>query len=315
MILFILSILCLIGGVIITYMSGAYDGHKTYFPAFIGAGLALVLLAVSCVGVVPTGYTGILTTFGAVSDRTLDAGINFTLPWQHIVTMDNRTQRAQIETAAFSSDIQQVDLLMSVNYCIDRSTAQELYRTVGKSYYDNVMLPRIHENTKAVFAGYTAESLISQREYLSERIAETTRRDMEPYGITVVSVSVENIDFTDAFTNAVESKQVAAQNKLTAETEQAQKTMEEQAIAERAIIAAKAEAEQSVIAAEADLEVVKIQAEASLYAGEREAEMNKRISEALTKQLIDYYWIKQWDGKLPTTVLGESGNYIVDLTQ
>lgn len=312
----ILSIAALALGIIITIaLNSAERSRKIRFPAFIGAGLALVLLVISCIGVVPTGYTGILTTFGAVNSRTLDSGINFVLPWQRVVTMDNRTQRVQIETAAFSSDIQQVDLLMSVNYRIDQTTARELYRTVGQGYYDNVMFPRIQENTKAVFAGYTAESLVSQREYLSERIAENTRRDMEPYGIIIVSVSVENIDFTDAFTNAVEAKQVAAQNKLTAETEQAQKTMEEQAIAERAIIAAKAEAEQSVIAAEADLEVVKIQAEASLYAGEREAEMNKRISEALTKQLIDYYWIKQWDGKLPTTVLGESGSYILNLEE
>ena len=55
-----------------------------------------------------------------------------------------------------------------------------------------------------------------------------------------------------------------------------------------------------------DLEVVKIQAEASLYAGQREAEMNQRIAEALTPDLIQYYEIKQWDGKLPTFMGGES---------
>ena len=137
---------------------------------------------------------------------------------------------------------------------------------------------------------------------------------MLPYGITIVSIAIEDIDFTDAFTTAVEAKQVAAQNKLTAETEQSQKTMEEEATAKRAVISANAEAEKAVIAANADLEVVKIQAEASLYAGEREAEMNKRISEALTSGLIDYYWIKQWDGKLPSTVLSDDMNYMIDLT-
>ncbi len=44
-----------------------------------------------------------------------------------------------------------------------------------------------------------------------------------------------------------------------------------------------------MIAANADLEVVKIQAEASLYAGQREAEMNQRIAEALTPDLLGYY--------------------------
>lgn len=279
--------------------------------------LALVVLLaavmVSSVTVVPTGYTGILTTFGRVENRTISSGAHLILPWQEVVKMDNRTQKVQISTEAFSSDIQQVNLQLSVNYCIDQETAQELYRTVGIHYYENVMYPRILENTKAVFSRYSAENLIAKRNDLSDMIAESTAADMRRYGITIVSIAIEDIDFTDAFTAAVEAKQVAAQNKLTAETEQAQKTMEEEATAKRAVIAANAEAEKAVIAANAELEVVKVQAEAALYAGEKEAEMNKRISESLTDGLIDYYWIKQWDGKLPTTVLGESGNYMFSL--
>ncbi len=273
--------------------------------------LAAVLL--SCVTVVPTGYTGILTTFGRVEERTISAGAHLILPWQEVVKMDNRTQKVQISTEAFSSDIQQVNLQLSVNYCIDQETAQELYRTVGIHYYENVMYPRILENTKAVFSRYSAENLIAKRNDLSDMIAESTAEDMRRYGITIVSIAIEDIDFTDAFTTAVEAKQVAAQNKLTAETEQAQKTMEEEATAKRAVIAANAEAEKAVIAANAELEVVKVQAEAALYAGEKEAEMNKRISESLTEELIDYYWIKQWNGQLPGTVLSDNGNYMLSL--
>ncbi len=280
--------------------------------------LALLVLAAAVVlgsvTVVPTGNTGIVTTFGKVEERTLGAGAHLILPWQEVVKMDNRTQKVEIVTQAFSSDIQQVDLKLSVNYCIDQETAQELYRTVGIHYYENVMYPRILENTKAVFSRYTAENLIAKRNALSDLIAENTSEDMKPYGITIVSIAIEDIDFTDAFTTAVEAKQVAAQNKLTAETEQAQKTMEEEATARRAVIAANAEAEKAVIAANAELEVVKVQAEAALYAGEKEAEMNKRISESLTSGLIQYYWIKQWDGILPSTVLGDGQSYMIDLT-
>ena len=164
-----------------------------------------------------------------------------------------------------------------------------------------------------MFSQYTAESLVEKRNKLSDEIASTTAEDMKQYGITIVSVSIENIDFTDAFTDAVEAKQVAAQKKLTAETEQAQKTMEEEAQAKRAIIAENAKAEQAVIAAKADLEVVQIQAEASLYAGQREAEMNQRIAEALTEPLISYYWIKQWNGKLPETMLGSDPSIMLTL--
>lgn len=275
--------------------------------------LLAIILLILCVAIVPTGYTGILTTFGKVEDRTISSGAHIKLPWQRIVRMDNRTQKVFIETAAFSSDIQQVDIQMSVNFQINQDTAKELYRTVGTKYYDSIIYPRILENTKAVFSRYSAENLVAKRDTLSDQIAELTGGDMQSYGVLIVNIAIEDIDFTDAFTNAVEAKQVAAQNKLTAETQQAQKTMEEKAAAERALIVANAEAEKAIIAANADLEVVKVQAEAALYAGEKEAEMNKRISESLTGNLIRYYWIKEWDGKLPGTMLGADASYIFDL--
>lgn len=308
----VILVLAIIVPIILGYTSDIGGKARAAFQ-FGGIVASVILLLSSCIKIVPTGYTGILTTFGRVEDRTMVSGVNFVAPWQNIVKMDNRTQKVFIETSAFSSDIQQVDVDITVNYCIDQNTAQKLYKEVGKNYYDNIMYPRILENTKAVFAQYSAENLIAKRDTLSDYIVDTLKVDMSQYGITIISVSIEDIDFTDTFTNAVEAKQVAAQNKLTAETQQAQKTMEEQAVAERSIISANAKAEQDIIAANAELEVVKIQAEASLYAGEKEAEMNKRISESLTPSLIDYYWIKQWDGKLPTTVLGDNGNYMIDL--
>lgn len=312
----VLSVALIIAGIVLCFVAPAMkygDKKFTPWPLLAAIIISAVLLTLSCIAIVPTGYTGILTTFGRVEDRTISSGFNFIAPWQQIVKMDNRTQKVQLSTSAFSSDIQQVDVAMSVNYCIDQETAQELYRTVGTNYYDNVMFPRIQENTKAVFAAYSAENLIAKRDNLSDQIAEAMSKDLKRYGITIVSIAIEDIDFTDAFTNAVEAKQVAAQNKLTAQTEQEQKTMEERATAERAKIAAQADADKAIIAANADLEVVKVQAEAALYAGEKEAEMNKRISESLTGELTDYYWIKQWDGKLPTTVLSDNGNYMLSL--
>lgn len=312
----VLSVALIIAGIVLCFVVPAMkygDKKFTPWPLLAAIIISAVLLTLSCIAIVPTGYTGILTTFGRVEDRTISSGFNFIAPWQQIVKMDNRTQKVQLSTSAFSSDIQQVDVAMSVNYCIDQETAQELYRTVGTNYYDNVMFPRIQENTKAVFAAYSAENLIAKRDNLSDQIAEAMSKDLKRYGITIVSIAIEDIDFTDAFTNAVEAKQVAAQNKLTAQTEQEQKTMEERATAERAKIAAQADADKAIIAANADLEVVKVQAEAALYAGEKEAEMNKRISESLTPELTKYKWIAQWNGELPTTILSDDGSYMINL--
>lgn len=275
--------------------------------------IVVIILAFSMIKTVPTGYTGILTTFGKVEPNTVSAGVHVIAPWQKIVKLDNRTQKVSVETDTFSKDIQQVKVSLAVNFCIDQATAQELYKTVGVNYYDSVVLPRILENVKAVVAEYSAENLVAKRGELSDEILTRLTDDAAAYGINIISISVEDIDFTDEFTDAVERKQVATQNKLAAETEQAQKTMEEQAAADRAVISAKAKAEQDVIAANAELEVTKIQAEAALYAGEKEAEMNKRIAESLTPNLVKYYYIKQWEGVLPKTVLGEDNSFMISL--
>ena len=254
---------------------GEYELRIGRCVAAILAVLLVIILAFSMIRFVPTGYTGILTTFGKVEDKTLDAGLNIIAPWQKIVKLDNRSQKVELQTDAFSSDIQQVQVMVSINYNINQETAHNLYRTVGKNYYDNVMLPRILENIKAVFAEYTAENLVANRSSLSDEVLEAMKMDMESYGINILSLAIEDIDFTEAFTDAVEAKQVAAQEKLTAETKQAQLTMEKQAEAERAIIEA-----------EAELEVTKIQAESAYYAGEKEAEMNKKIAESLSDPLV-----------------------------
>ena len=272
----------------------------------VAAVVAIALVFALCVRTVKTGYTGILTTFGRVEEGTLSAGVHFIAPWQRIIKLDNRAQKVELKTQTFSSDIQQVDLQLSINFSIDQTTAQNLYRTVGREYFDTIVLPRILENTKATFAHYTAEELISSRQELSVEIKDRLSKDLDQYGIIIINFAVEDIDFTDAFTNAVEAKQVAAQNKLTAETEQAQKTMEKEAEAKRQVIDAEAAAEVAKIQAEADLEVTKIQADAAEYAGLKEAAKNKAISEYLTEQLLRYYYILQWDGKLPKYMLGES---------
>lgn len=261
------------------------------------AAIVLGVVGMTCTASVPTGYTGIVTTFGRVEDRTLEAGLHLKSPFQQIITMDNREQKMAFVTEAFSSDIQQVDITGSVNYAINKPTAMNLFKEVGTDYFNKLVSPRMLEITKGVFSKYTAENLVAYRQTLSEQIRDNLSGELTPYGINVISVNIENIDFTDAFTDAVEAKQVAAQRKLQAEIEQAQKTMETQQAAERQRINAEAEAAVAKINADADAYATKIRSEA-------EAEANKKIAESLTKELISFNEVKSWDGKLPTYVAG-----------
>ena len=270
------------------------------------AGIVIVvaLIAfVTCTATVETGYTGIVTTFGKVEDVTLEAGLHFKSPFQQIIAMDNREQKTSFTTEAFSSDIQQVDITGSINYAINKSTAMNLFKEVGTDYFNKLVYPRMLEITKGVFSKYSAENLVANREKLSQDIRDGLFEELKDYGINVISLSIENLDFTDAFTDAVEAKQVAAQRKLQAEIEQAQMTMETQQQAERQRINAEAAANVAKINADADAYATKVRSEA-------EAEANKKIAESLTENLIKFNEIKNWDGKLPTFMAGEGTSTI-----
>lgn len=284
--MFVIGILAFVGSIV--WLCVASDS-KVY--GVCGIIIAAVLMIMPCVSTIPTGYTGIPVVYGKVADYTVDAGLNFHAPWTSIVKMDNREQRIEFTQAAFSSDIQEVDVSGSLVYSIDKTTAMNLYKTVGLNYAQILINPQINEDLKSVISRYTAEGLIINRATLSAEVRDMMASDLKQYGLNVASVAIENIDFTDAFEQAVEAKQVATQTKQRAETEQAQMTMEAQQSAER-----------QRIQAQADADVARIQAEAAQYAGEREAEMNRKLSESLTPELVQYYYAQRWDGVLPGTM-------------
>lgn len=251
--------------------------------------LGLGIMVLACYVSVPTGHTGVVTTFGKVENFTLEAGVHFKLPWQEVVKMDNRVQKSTLDMSCFSSDIQEVSMTYTVNYQISKQDAMTIYKTIGTDYYNTVIAPCITEAVKIVTARYNAEALISSRSDMASEIETVLEQKLLQYNIELVGTSIENMDFTDAFTDAVEAKQVAEQNKLRAETE----------------------AEQKVIEANAAAEIKKVEADAAAYqivtAAEAEAKANREIAESLTQGLIDYTYAQAWDGKLPTFMTGENG--------
>lgn len=249
---------------------------------------AFILLIVLCLSVckIPTGHTGVVTSFGKVQNYTLDAGIHVKAPWQRVVKMDNRVQKQSIELQCFSSDIQEVKIVYTVNYQIDKANAMTIYSTIGKEYYDIAVVPNITESVKVVTAKFTAEKLVGTREKLAQAIEKDLAERLKDYNIELVSTSIEDMDFTDAYTNAVEAKQVAQQNKLKAETEAEQKVIEAEANAEVARIKAQGNADAKKIAAEA------------------EAEANEKLSKSLTDKVLKNKWYEKWDGKYPQVVSG-----------
>ena len=175
--------------------------------------------------------------------------------------------------------------------------------------------PKILEAVKGVFAKYNAESLIASRGILSTEVEEILADSLSQYNVQLVSTSIEDIDFTDSFTDAVEAKQVAEQNKLRAQTEQEQAIIEANAKAEMKVIEANAQAESQIVAAQADAEVAKIGADAAEYQGIKDAAIMSNLGEMLQKypELIKYYYATNWNGELPETMLGDDASVLMQM--
>ena len=269
--------------------------HRGRIVATILVAVIALIFAISCFSFVPTGHTGVVTLFGKVEDYTLDSGVHFKNPFARVIKMDNRIQKESVELSCFSSDIQEVEVVFTLNYQISKEYAMNIYKTIGKNYFDTAVSPIITESVKTVAARYTAEDLINKRNELAMAIETDMKEKLLIFNIELVSTSIEDMDFTDAFTDAVEAKQVAAQNKLRAETEAAQRVVE----------------------AEAEAQIRRVTAEAEAYEilqrAEAEAQANQKLAESITDRLIEYRYYEVWDGKLPQMVMGESTTPMVQI--
>lgn len=250
--------------------------------------LAILMVVFSFWTIIPAGHTGVVSTFGRVSENVLQEGFHPKAPWQQVTKMDNRIVKLEITTEAFSSDLQSVSVCIAVNYRIDTSKSYSIIKNVGRDYENVLIAPTVNEVMKSIMSQHTAEQSITSRTVVSEDLMEGLNKKLSASGITVVDINIIDFDFSDAYMDAVEAKQIAEQKKLQATIEQEQKTIEKKAEAERQLIAAQTEAESIVAVAKA------------------QAEANENLSKSLTSELIDYQKVEKWNGEMPTVYGGSA---------
>lgn len=273
--------------------AGNFSPFKLILTIFVVI-LAVIFLGSSFV-VIPAGHTGVALTFGKVEDVVLQEGLHFKVPFvQKIVVVDNRIVKLDVNTEAFSKDLQTITTVVAVNYHVGKENSQTLYKNVGMGFEEVLITPAVNEVLKAVTAKYTAVELVSSRAEVSMLLDEGLNEKMNAYGIFINELNIINWDFSEEYINAVEAKQVAEQNLIKTRTEQ-----------EQALVIANTEAQKRVIAAEAEANEIKVLAQAN-------AESNRIITESISELLIKYQTVSKWDGKLPTVMSG-SDNMLIDI--
>ena len=238
-----------------------------------------LVLVISSITTINTGEVGIRVRFGKVVNAQTNEGVNFKIPFvESIEKMNIKVQKTELDVSSASSDLQDVNMSLAVNYRVNAKDAKNLYKTVGQNYEDTILEPSIKESIKSVVSQYTAEELITKRSEVSQKCLETLQSKVEKYGITIEDFNITNFNFSEEFNKAIEEKQVA---------------------------------EQKVLTAKQELEKEKIEAEKKIVAAKAEKEANELKEKSLTNNIIKEKFINKWDGKLPKVT---GSNNILDVT-
>lgn len=271
------------------YERGVRNGLGIVRVAVIGLCVAIFAIAmlVSGVKIIDQTEVGIVKTFGRV-DHSISGGLNFVNPISDTVeVMDLRVHVREASFASYTKDAQPLTAAIEYQYEPIAAQAMNIVSQYGSyEIMEQKLQAAVEERAKIVFARYSAMPLLENRSTLSTQVQEEVKELENLFPVNFTQVIVKDIDFSDAFEQAVEAKMQAEQNALRAENEK------QEAIT-------RAEQEREVARVEAEAAVLRAQGEADALAITREALEN------MPDTWVAQQYLEKWDGKLPQFITGD----------
>lgn len=225
--------------------------------------------------IIGAGERGVVfDSVSGVKPKALGEGINFVTPFvQSVIVFNVQTQKVEFEATAASKDLQNVATKVALNFNPTAESVPEIYQTYGVDYEEKVIHPAVQEAVKAITALYTAEELITKREAVKTGVQEHLAKMMTIAHLQLTQTYITDFKFEQAFSQAIEQKQVA---------------------------------EQQAMKAKRDLDRVKLEAEQKIAGLRAEAEGLRMQKEQITPQLIELRRIEKWDGHYPQIMGGNT---------
>lgn len=256
--------------------------------------------------VVDQSEVAVLTTNGKVTE-VQGPGRQWKTPFfQSYTTYSTAIQNLQPKDRVntYTIDNQEVDVLFNVFYRIPAEKAPYIYANVPD--YSVRLFSMTIDRIKAEMGKVNVEHVAEQRGLLRDRIKNVLEADAKSLGLEVTDFQLSDIQYTDAFRNAVNAAAVskAGVNQREYEKQQAQQ------VAEKAKIVAEGEANAAIETARGRANATLVQAQAEAQAiqlrGNAEATAIKAQSDALGQnpKLVDLRKAERWDGKLPVNMYG-----------
>lgn len=119
--------------------------------------LLLFVVLICAMRTVPPAHLGVVTTFGAVSQSTLGAGLHFVNPFSSVVKLNLKTQLLYSENIVPTQEGLSVELDVAVLYHLDPKSVRQLYLTLGTEYESTLIMPEMQSAVR----GLTSEGVCS----------------------------------------------------------------------------------------------------------------------------------------------------------
>jgi len=306
--------------------------EKANYRRGLTLGLVAVLLVFLVSGILDSftqvqfGTVAVVTQFGRVTG-VFKPGLNWKLPFVQD-TISYRTQEIvyeaserpdlsaadyrdyEVDTA--TSDGQHILARYTIRFAINPDQAVNIAEHLGTE--DRVVekvvkaVSRVH--VRNILKSHKASELYSgDVEAAQVEIEERLRAEFEPNGLTLSFFGLRSIQFNAEYTQAVEQKQIEAENIITKENLAKQAEFEKARVITEAEATAEKEKLERIGRAEGDAGAIALKAQAEANAirlvADAQAAANDLIAASLTEDMIRWQAVQGWDGSYPT-VLGSS---------
>ena len=182
------------------------------------------LLLTQSLFVVPSGQVAVVTTLGKVTKNSRSAGLNVKIPFiQSVYPFDIKTQVQPEKFETLTKDLQVIKATATIKYAIKPKKAPTIFRTIANrnsDIYQKIVYPSLLKALKSVFSQYELETIATDFNVISEKVAESVAKELKSFDLVdVQSLDLTGLEIAEEYRAAIEQKQIAGQQLLRAKTE------------------------------------------------------------------------------------------------
>lgn len=294
MILFVISLLVIIAGIvsfILLMRARSHDKDLPIFPSIIAFVVGIVLLGTQCLYTQDAGDVKVLRDFGGnIAGSSSETGFHLKAPWQDVITYDIRNNVISFvgdgeedyfggsangpQVTINDSGGASANIDIQVNYSLDPAKAIDIYQDYGtqENFVRSIAAVDARSVPREVAGQFDTITVLTNRGELTQAIQDRLTEKWAKYGLNVEQVSIQEVRYDQAIVDRYSEAQQAEIAKQTALNDQ---------------------------------ERVKVESETKVIQANADAEANAILSQSLNDQVLTQHYYDTLQS------IGSSGNLVV----